>query len=114
MMRRGRRLLLKSLLPDSAHALVREFLALDVDGAGLARNPVVRAVGDGAVAELRMPCRRRELRAQYERPGVVPRLDGLRGLAGLVGVGLLGWRVVGGWRVVLGGLLFAARSTSLI
>ena len=95
MMRRGRRLLLKSLLPGPSHALARGSLALDVDGAGLARDPVDHGVGDGAVAELRMPCRRRELRAQYERAGAVPRLNGLRGLAGRVGVGLFGWLVVG-------------------
>ena len=76
-----------------------------MDGAGLARDSVDYGVGDGAVAELRMPCRRRELRARYERPGVLPRLDGLRGLAGLVGVGLLGWLAVDGWRVVAGMLL---------
>ena len=87
-MRKERRpLLLTTRPPDSTHALAHGFLALDVDGAGLARDPVDNGVGDGAVVELRMPCRRRELRAQYERPGEAPWLDGL---------------------------LFAARSTSLI
>ena len=58
-----------------------------MDDAGLARDPVNHGVGDGAVAEFRMPCRRCELRARYERPGETPWLGGLRGLAGLVGVG---------------------------
>ena len=88
-------LLVTSRPPDSAPAPAHGFLALDVDGAGLARDPVDHGVGDGAVAELRMPCRQRELRAQYERPGAVTRLAGLRGLAGRVGVGLFGWLVVG-------------------
>jgi hypothetical protein len=41
-----------TLLTDSSHPLLYRFAALDVDGAGLARDPVDHGVGDGAVAEL--------------------------------------------------------------
>ena len=70
-------------LLDSAHALAHGFLALDVYDVRFVDGPVDHGVGDGAVAELRVPRRWRELRARYEWAGAVSWVDGL--LAGLEG-----------------------------
>ena len=48
-----------------------------MDRVRFAHDAVDHRVGNGAVAQLGVPGRRRKLRAQGEGAGAVPRLDGL-------------------------------------
>jgi len=64
-------------LLHSAHVLAHGFLALDVYGVRFVDDSIDHGVGDGAVAELRVPRRRRELRARYGWAGAVCWLDDL-------------------------------------
>lgn len=58
------------------------------------RYTVDHRIGYGAVAQLGVPRRRRELEAQYEGSRAAPRLDGLHDLARLAGLDLLEQPVV--------------------
>ena len=84
---RSPHLLILRLL-DSTRALAHGSLALDAYDVRFVDDPVDRGVGDGAVAELRAPRRRLELRARCEWAGAVSRVDGLRGLVGSLESGL--------------------------
>lgn len=62
--------------------------------AGLVHDAVNHAVRDDGAPELGVPCRRRELRAQYQRSRTVAGLDDLHDLARLLRLDLLEQPVV--------------------
>ena len=89
------------LLFHSSHPLAHRFLACNVDGVGLVHHAVDDGVGNGPVAQVRVPCRRRELRAQDERSDPVPRLDYLHNLPGLIWLDLLQQPIVDDQQIAL-------------
>ena len=73
----------------SADALAHGLVALDVDYIRTVDDAVDDGIGDGALAELRVPASRRELRADDERSSPQTPLDDLEQLAGALPVDAL-------------------------